>query len=435
MHSKTLRRLAAATAAAATAVLLGGCAVNNGGPAGQDVGSYDPDEEVTITFAWWGSEARAQITQGAIDAFEEEYPNITVETQTSDFGSYWDMLATQVAAGDAPDLITMGGSYPSEYASRGALLDLGTVSDYIDTSKLAEGSLDTGKHDGVQYTVPAGINALATFLNPAVFEGAGVELPDTETWTWDDYATAATQISQNSPDGTYGAVPFANTSGLDVWIRQHGEASYSEDGESVAASEDTIAGWFQLWLDAQRSGATPGASIFVEDSTAVQEQSLFGTQRAAMMFGWSNYKFDTISEDIVVANLPGESTEPGNRIGASMEYGISSASEHPEAAALLLDFLVNNTATVDAIGNDRGMPANEDLRAHLRENLTPAQQKEVDLLDLVTASGSGAKTPAPQGASSTSDILTRLMQDVLFERTTPEDAAAVYISEVDAALK
>lgn len=435
MHSKTLRRLTAATAAAATAALLGGCAVSNGSTAGDTVGSFDPDEKVTITFTWWGSEARAQITQGAIDAFEEEYPNITVETQTSDFGSYWDMLATQVAAGDAPDLITMGGSYPSEYASRGALRDLDTVSDYIDTSKLADGSLDLGNHDGVQYTLPAGINALATFLNPAVFEAAGVEVPDTETWTWDDYASVASELSQKTPDGTYGAVPFANTSGLDVWIRQHGEDTYSEDGESIAASADTIEGWFQLWLDAQKSGATPGASIFVEDSTAVPEQSLFGTQRAAMMFGWSNYMTDLVSDDIVVANLPGESDEPGNRIGASMEYAISSTSEHPEATAMLLDFLINETATVDALGNDRGMPANEDLRTHLRDSLTPAQQKEVDLLDIVTASGSGAKTPPPQGASAASDILTRLMQDVLFERTTPADAAATYISEVEAALK
>ena len=43
--------------------------------------------------------------------------------------------------------------------------------------------------------------------------------------------------------------------------------------------------------------------------------------------------------------------------------------------------------------------------------------------------------PAPEGASSTGDIFTRLMQDVLFERTTPDDAAEQFISEVESSLK
>lgn len=433
MHEVNPRR-AALTACAGLAVvaMAAGCGVE---PSGADAAPYDPDEEVTITFAWWGGEERNRITKEAIKGFEEEHPNITVETQSSDFGSYWDMLATQVAGGDAPDVLTMGGSYPSEYAGRGALLDLSTVSEHIDTSKLPPDTLALGNIDGKQYTLPAGINALATFLNPAVFDAAGVELPDTSTWTWDDYATVAAEISEKGPDGTYGSVPFANASHLDAWAHQRGESLYSQDGSSVGASPDTIASWFQLWLDLQKSGASPEASLFVEDSTAVPEQSLFGTGKAAMIFAWSGYQTDDIADDIVEANLPGESEGRGNRVGASMEYAISSATEHPEASAMLLDYLINDARVVDAIGTDRGIPANTDLRDHLRANLTRAQQQEIDLLDDITSSDAGPRKASPTGASGTGDVVARLLQDVLFERTTPDDAARQLITEVEGSLK
>lgn len=432
MHRPTFRTATAMASAGLVLAATAACAVDQ--PA-SDAGPYDPDEKVTITFAWWGGEERNQITKEAIAGFEKDHPNITVETQSSDFGSYWDMLATQVAGGDAPDLITMGGSYPSEYAGRGALLDLGTVSDYLDTSTLPPDTLKTGNIDGKQYTVPAGINALATFLNPAVFKEAGVEMPDTSTWTWDDYADISAKLAKNTPDGTYGTVPFPNASHLDAWIHQHGESLYSDDGTGIAASPETIASWFQLWLDGQKAGASPGASLFVEDSTAVPEQSLFGTGKAGIIFAWSGFTTDGIGDDVVEANLPGESATAGNRVGASMEYAISSKTAHPEASAMLLDYLINDERVVDAIGTDRGVPANTDLRDHLREDLTPAQQKEVDLLDSITESEAGARLPSPEGASSTGDVVTRLLQDVLFERTTPADAADQLISEVGGSLK
>jgi len=426
-------RTTAATASAGLVVLMAaaGCAVDQ---PGTDAAPYDPDEKVTITFSWWGGEERNQITKQAIEGFEEDHPNITVETQSSDFGSYWDMLATQVAGGDAPDLITMGGSYPSEYAGRGALLDLATVSDYLDTSKVPADTLKIGEIDGTQYTVPSGVNALATFLNPAVFEAAGVELPDTSTWTWDDFAEVTHQLSEKSPKGTYGTVPFANSSLLDAWAHQHGEAIFAEDG-TVGVSPETVSAWFQLWLDAQKKGATPQASIFVEDSTAVPEQSLFGTGKSGITFAWSNFKADALGDSVIEANLPGESEARGNRVGSTMEYAITSKTEHPEAAAMLLDYLVNDPRVVDAVGTDRGVPANAEVREHLRGSLTTVQQKEVDLIDEITASDAGARMPAPEGASTTGDIFTRVMQDVLFERTSPDDAAEQFISEVEDSLK
>ena len=50
-----------------------------------------------------------------------------------------------------------------------------------------------------------GINAPGMIVDRAVLEAAGVELPDPETWTWEDFAETAAAVSENSPEGTYGS--------------------------------------------------------------------------------------------------------------------------------------------------------------------------------------------------------------------------------------
>lgn len=53
--------------------------------------------------------------------------------------------------------------------------------------------------------MPTGVSTFGLIINPAIFEQAGVELPDDETWTWDDFTRIATEISANTPEGVYGS--------------------------------------------------------------------------------------------------------------------------------------------------------------------------------------------------------------------------------------
>ena len=425
-HHARLRRTAAAALAAS--FLLSACS-SAADPAA------DGDSPVTIRFAWWGNDTRAKDTLKVLEAFEAEFPHIKVAPDYSEFGGYWDKMATQTAGRDAPDLFAMSGSYPSEYASRGALLDLSEVSDEIDTSAFAEGTVELGQIDGTQYTVTAGVNAMSMVIDPVVFEAAGVELPDDETWTWEDYIDLAAEISAKSPDGTYGTTPMTNDSFLAVWARQHGEELYTDDGTSVAMSEGTLADWFDMYVSLMENGGAPEASAAVEDiNSGSPEQTLMGLGRQGMKISWSNQMNAYAGNGLMMMKLPGESQKPGSWLRSSMEYAISSTSEHPREAAQLLNYLVNNEEAAKVIKLDRGMQANLDIRSKVLPLLDETKQQEAVYLDRVGAMNVTPPAPLPPGSSETLKILDRQLFEVLFGRLSVEEAATAFMAEVNANL-
>ncbi|MEW9874223.1 ABC transporter substrate-binding protein [Arthrobacter sp. HS15c] len=418
--------LGIAGATAALALVLTGC-----GGGGQTAKVGTVEDPVVLRFAWWGNDSRAKTTLEVIKDFEAANPTIKVQGENTEFSSYWDKMATQIAGGTTPDVFAMSGSYPSEYSSRGVLLDLAKVKDQLDTSKFAEGTVDLGKIDGTQYTITAGVNSMSMVIDPVVFEKAGVKLPDDETWTWDDFADIAAEITKKSPQGTFGTTPMANDSFLAVWARQNGEDLYSEDGKKMGISEDTLTKWFELNKKLMETGGAPSASQTVEDGSAQPELTLMGQGKQGMKISWSNQMTSYSGSPLVMMKMPGESKEPGAWLRSSMEYAISSKSAQPKEAALFINYLVNNMDAAKKIKSDRGMPANTELKAGITPLLKDSQQKEAAYLDRIAELKIAAPKPFPAGSSSTLEVLNRYNTDVLFGKVSPRDAAKGMISEVN----
>lgn len=414
-----------------TAALLGVALLT--AACGSDAGDGGP---VTIRFSWWGNEERAKVTNQAVDAFEKANPGITVETESIDFNSYFDRLATSVAAQDEPDVITMGGAYPREYADRGVLLDLERVSGELDLSKLDENALSNGTFDDTQYGVPTGVNTYGVVANPALFAQAGVPMPDDNTWSWEDYVRIATDISAESPEGTFGSEDPTSPDVLDLYANQHtGQGLYGKDG-GIAIKPRTVRDWFTMTTKLMSQGGSPSASMTSElAGQPAPEQTLLGQGRAAMRFGWSNlitaYR-QAAGQDLVLLRAPGETTEQGTGmwLQASQLYTISRRSEHPEAAAKLVNFLVSDPRAADLIKADRGIPANPDIRAHLEQSLDANGKVEYDFVDRMSGLVDGDFVIGPTGSTESLDILTRVNEAVLFGQQSPDDGAEQFVTEL-----
>jgi len=394
------------------------------------------DGPVEIRFSWWGNEGRAQLTTKAIAEFEAANPDIKVKPEYGDISGYFDKLATQVAANDAPDVITMGGAYPAEYANRGALLDLSEVSESLDLSAMDPGALENGQVQGTQYGVSTGANALAIVVNPAVFAAAGVPLPDDSTWSWDDFAKTAADITAKSPKGTYGTATVLTHDSLDAFARQRGESLYTQDGQ-LGLDKDTVQDYFDFSLKLSESGAAPNASETVEKLNVSTEQTLMGMGQAGMMLTWSN-SLSALSKasgaDLELLKLPGETPTAGIWLQSSQFYTISARSKHPEAAAKLVDFLVNNESAAKIIQSDRGVPSNSGMRTAIQDLLTPQGKVEAEYIDQIGKMDFAPTYIGPTGSTAVSEITARMNTDVLFKRLSPEKAAEQWISESNAAI-
>ncbi|MEO3801523.1 ABC transporter substrate-binding protein [Nonomuraea sp. B1E8] len=400
--------------------------------------SESDDGTVELRFGWWGNNDRAEATQKVIDAFEAKNPGIKVKGSYTDFNSYFDRLATEVAAGRAPDVITLGGAYPREYGDRGALLDLSKVT--LKTDKIGAAALDNGTFGGVQYGVPSGVNTIATVINPAVFEKAGVEVPDGDTWTWDDFERITKELAGKLPKGTFALADPTRTDMLDVYSRQRGEALYTADGK-VGISAATLVDWWTMTLELRDAGATPPASQTAELITQpAPEQSLMGRGLAAMQFDWSNQLTSltkAAGTPLKLIRVPGETgaTQPGMWLQASQIYSINARSEHQEEAATFVDFLVNSPDAGKIILADRGIPANSDVRQAIASVLGEEEKAQAEFIDDLTPKAGPPLVIGPAGSTDTPKILDRVNAEVLFDRQRPAEAAADFIQQVGTAIQ
>jgi multiple sugar transport system substrate-binding protein len=435
---RPLRRLTAlaATLAAGSLVLTGcgqtdepessGAAEENASASGEDV---------SIRFAWWGSDHYHQMYQEVADAFMAEHPNVEIVTDFTDWGGYWDKLATTVAAGDTPDVLMQEQRYLREYAERGVLADL-SESD-IATDAMDEGTLATGEVDGELVAIPTGVNVFSVLANTKVFADAGVPLPDDTTWSWEDYQDVANQISA-SGTGAIGRQDLWNDAAFNVFARQRGEQLFTEDGE-LGYDDETLVDFWNISLDLQESGGQPPASTTVELSTVGPERSLVATNAGGMVPEWTNQLSavaNAAGQEIKLLRWPGESQ--GERTGMyfkpALYASMSADTEHPAEAAMFIDFMLNSETAGDIILADLGLPVNLDIRERIVPQLPEVDRQSAEFVEDLADEVVDSPPAPPVGAGEIAEVMSRINSEVLFERVTPEQGAEQLRTEVEAIL-
>jgi multiple sugar transport system substrate-binding protein len=419
--------------ATAVALFASGC-----GAASGSGGNGGEDKEVTLRFSWWGNDYLNAQTEKVIDAFEAEHPNIKIQSEPGEWSSYWDKLATKTAANDAPDVIQMDQKYIAEYGGRGALLDLAKY-ETIDTSKIDEESLKSGQYDGAQYGLSTGKNAYVVMANTKVFEAAGVPIPDDTTWTWDDFMSTAQKLTAAGGGKSYGAAYGTNEADLIIWLRQHGENLYSEDGK-LDFETSTAASFWERLKEQRDFQASPPATVATEDAGAGLEESLFGSNRMGMAWWWTNQLGSletTTGSSIKMLRAPsvaGKAADNGMYFKPSMFWSASSRSKNPEAAATFINYLANSPAAGAILMTDRGVPGNAEVVESISPQLKPADTTVVKFLGDIKPDLKEAPPVPPVGSGSVQNVIKRYTDEVLYDRKTPAVAAEEFKKEVEGML-
>lgn len=396
-------------------------------------------EDVTIRVAWWGGQERHDMTIEAIELFEEEHPNITVEPEYTSWDGYWERLSTQAAGSNLPDVINMDNSRLMEYSSRDSIIDLQPLIDdgLINMDDVEDVYQDINvTEDGFVMAISLGANALGIVENEDLLEEHGIDLEP--GYTYDDMIDAMHQI-QEATDEEFFGFDFANAEFemFFVYARQNGESVFNETGDGLGFEEGTLVEFFDMVQTMVNEDAAASHDIMMEYIDG--GDSMLGEGSAAMGMAASNQIIgaqQTTDMQLGLNVMPSlEGGEDGNWIRPSMSFSISSDSEQQEASAAFIDFFTNNLEANEILQADRGVPVSSTVREHLADQVDGATAETFEYLELVEDYTSPADPLSPPGEAEVRGSFQRVVEALKYDQITPEEAAEQFIQESESMLQ
>lgn len=357
--AKMTRFLKGAAISAAVALVMAGCSTSPSSAPTAPEGGTEPAQDVTLTLAWWGNDDRAQKYQESLKLFEAKYPNIKVQTSFTSFDDFWTARNTEAASGSLPDVMQMDRSFVRHYAQTGQLLDLNTqIGGALDISAIDPSLLGTGQLGGKQYGIPTASNTLALFVNKDVTDKYGVEIPD-EDYTWQDYNDFALELSKAGAAQTptvYGGGDYTGTFWLFIqWLIQQDIEPFTDDGQILFTPEHMLE--FINLAAPLRPDYVPTQERIIQ----LYPKGPFTALESASEFTWDNflagYVADTGADNFVMLPIPTGADGEKGQFSNSFLISASAHTEHPEEAATLIDFMINEPEVGRIFGTSKGVPA------------------------------------------------------------------------------
>ena len=335
------RRLAIAAAllAVLAALLTAGC---GGGPRAGALG-----EPVEITLFTWTRPGELAVNQQLCAEFEAEHPGLRVEIINEPGDRSMDKLQAMVAAGEAPDVMSIHGAYFIPLAANGALLDLDPLiagDPEFDLKDFYPRLVELCRYEGPLYSLPRYTSVYVLFYNKDLFDAAGLGYPD-DTWTWDDYLAAARRLTVDDPDPErrrFGCVIDFWGARVYPWIWSSGGEILDPsgrrcllDGPGAREAIGFLVGLRHRWEvcpPTTMAERRQNISMFVNGQVAMFQTGAWDIQsmQQAPALRWD------------IAPLPMK-RQHATLLGME-NYAIASATEHPQEAWELFKFLLGPRA-------------------------------------------------------------------------------------------
>lgn len=169
------------------------------------------DEKGTANvYHWWTAGGEKDAIESVVDGFTDTYTKTKAKSNAIPGGAGGAMVMKVKVlqqAGKSPETFQ---AHPGEeiepYLQSDLLLNLNQVWEYAGLSERALPGLEDlcTASDGNKYIVPIGIHKTnVIFYNIHVFEKYGIEIPDHEDITWDEFWDICDQLAAAMPDGEY----------------------------------------------------------------------------------------------------------------------------------------------------------------------------------------------------------------------------------------
>jgi multiple sugar transport system substrate-binding protein len=379
----------------------------------------------TIRWAYWGSEGRVKISQEAINIYEQQNPGVKVNPEPAGgTGDHFTKVDTQLAGGQGPDIIQMGGNLP-DYVKKGVLLDLVPyVGKQLNTSTIDASAIESGTIDGKLYGVSTGVTMPALLINKTLIQEVGVPLPKV-SMTYAEFHDYLVQLKAKLPRGVYpmqdiGALS-SNSTPFGYWSRYNGTPLYDDVTNVTYVKPADAQKYLELWKDYRDNGLVPPAAEAAAYAETSADTSALIARKVAITYVWTNglagYQQAT-KDDLDLIEFPGAEATKALWPAPSQFYTVNKDSKNIEEAVKFINFLVNSPDAAKVLGNDRGAPASSTARTGAASTATDADKK---ILGYLSAAGphSSKETAHVPNDTELNSTLFLIYQGVAFGQKTP----------------
>ena len=322
----------------------------------------------------------------------------------------------------------------NEYVSRDLLVDL---NDYVDSGEINfdnvdESLIEGGKVDDSLYAVNLGTNSLFVLYDPAIFEEAGVPVPE-PGYTWEEYAETARALYDEL--GVYSG-EFSIMTFFNHYLRQHDLWLYNEDNTAMGYDDQYLIDFLDMYKELLDDGVVPGPDVTadihgLEDQLIIHGDAATLPENSNLIIAYvlaADRPLEMTTFPVVEGGSNGHILKPGQFLS------ISSQSENPDEAARFIDFITNDLEANEILNAERGVPISSEVRDHIYEDLDEVEQMQFDYMDLVEDYAAPIHPPEPPGTRQIGEAYTRLLEELSYDMITTEEFAERFREEAEGIL-
>lgn len=311
--------------------------------------------ETKIQMSWWGNDGRHKYTMEGVDLFHEKNPDIDVIYRYGEWNGYEKRNKVWMESHTEADVMQINYAWLEEYSHDGSgYYDLNELSDYIDIDNFTDEEKEYGTKNGKLNALPIAMNTHTFYYNQDLLDKYGMDVPK----TWDDLFRLGKAAAG---DDRY-AIGINKKQMFLLLIayyeQSYGKNVFNQDG-TLAIDEDGVAfilEFYKKMLDEHvlcpvdifdrakyMSGDIVGTMCWISDT------KIYCDGLAETGAGVSRGSFPKLTG----AKLSGWYIKP-----ATM-WAVSADTEHPEEAAKLLNYLLNDPDMAKLQQTEKGVPVSD----------------------------------------------------------------------------
>ncbi|WP_299932458.1 ABC transporter substrate-binding protein [uncultured Pelagimonas sp.] len=325
-----------------------------------------------LRMSWWGGDSRHAATQEALKVCGEKHGH-TIKPEFTGWSGHYEKLTTQIAGGTEADIMQVNWPWLSIYSSDGSgLADLNELSDIIDLSSWDAAQIEAGSMNGKLNGLPISTTGRLFVFNKTTYAKAGLDIPN----TWDELLAAGPVFKEKLGDDYF---PFEGAK-LDAALlmtiygtQKTGKALINPDTHKLEWTKEELADAIQFYKTMVDNHVIPAwKDVAAAGNVRLHENPLWADGHIAGTYQWDSTYFKITKplnddQEVVYHGLlsqDGQAT-PGIYRKASMVFSISANSPNKEAAAHIVNCMLNESEGVAAMGTARGVPASTAARDQL----------------------------------------------------------------------